>query len=357
MMRVAVLITIAVLAVACGSRGTVDASGGASGEVEAVPSGGPGESCNDVDDLRVGLPLFDYDRAEGLEDLVATVDVVLQGTLASAVWSPIEGGDPGDGSILVTLGDFGPLTPASPDVAREAQIEIGAVGNDGAPHPLADPLVFPAQTQFIAFAYVTADDPTLLQLHPQGLYLRCETDDPTVESAVEAILDPLPADAGDLSFFELADTVSFLAPPKPPRPVGDAKPIEHRVLADGLATGQPWSAAVITDTGTLAEVAPALDATVDFDTDVVFALNPAESGSCPFGPIEGLEFDTLNRVLYPVVPLADDFEFCTSDANPHLILVAVAKADLPTAPFDVWVNGDEPPSGVVDGLATYSGDG
>ena len=255
---------------------------------------------------------------------------------------------------MITLGDYGPMTPASPDVPVGARFEIGAVGDDGEPHPLVDPIEFPAQTQFIAFADLDPNDSSLLHLHPQGLHLRCENADATSDS-VETILESLPADAPALDFFGLVDTVTAVAPAKPPRPAGDITEIPHRVLADGLDTGQPWSTQVITEPEVLAALAPDLGP-VDFDAEVVFALNPAESGSCPFGPVEGLSFDKGNRVLFPVVPLAEDFEACTGDANAHLIVVAVAKADLPEAPFDVWVNGAEPPSGVVDGVSTYVGD-
>lgn len=354
--RTMAIIALALLAAACGDRTTVEAFGAASNEPESQIPGGSSESCNRVGDLRVGLPLFDYDRAEELPELVAAVDVVLQGTLDSAAWAPIEGADPGEGTILLTIDESSPLTPMSPEVPRSVQLEVAAIGSNGDPHPLVDPVAFSTQTQFVAFAYVVADTPDVLQLHPQGLYLRCEAEDPTADSEIETILEPLPSDASSLTFYELVDTISAVAPSKPPRPVGDVVAIKHRVLADGLDTGQSWSAAVITNADILAEVAPALDATIDFETEVVFALNPAESGSCPFGPMAGLEFETLNRVLYPVIPLADDFTSCTSDANPHLILVAVMKADLPEAPFEVWVNEHEPPSGVVDGVATYSSD-
>ena len=354
--RIALVLTLAVITTACGASTSVQSTGDAGNNAEAPQAGLEGESCNGVESLRTGLPLFDYDRAETLEELVAAVDVVLSGTLDSAVWSPIDGADPGEGSIAITPSEYGALTPASPEISQAVEFEIFAIGDDGDPHPLIDPLVFPAQTQFIAFADVDPADPNLLQLHPQGLYLRCESSDPTADSTIEAILEPLPADASTLSFFELVDTVSAVAPPKPPRPVGDVIEVPHRVLADGLGTGEPWSTQVVTDAETLAVITPDVDAdAVDFESGVVFALNPAESGSCPFGPIEGLEFDTLNRVLYPVVSLAGDFEACTADANPHLILVVVAKADLPEAPFDVWVNGQEPPSGVVDGVSTYLG--
>jgi len=353
---VAISLAIVLGAVGCSRPETVEVSGAAGSETGVGAPVERSESCNNVEDLRAGLPLFDYDRAGEIAQLVAAVDVVLHGTLEQAVWTPIEGADPGEGTILITPGEFGPLTPASPEVSSQVQFEIGAIGKNGGPHAVADPLLFPTQTQFIAFAHISRDEPDLLQLHPQGLYLRCEADDTIADSEIEAILEPLPEDVANLTFYELVDTISAVAPPKPPRPVGAVVPIKHRLLADGLDTGQPWSTGVVTDPDMLDAIAPELDVTVDFETEVVFALNPAESGSCPFGPMDGLEFETLNRVLYPVVPLADDFTVCTSDANPHLILVAVAKVDLPEAPFDVWVNEHEPPSGVVDGVTAYSGD-
>jgi hypothetical protein len=136
--------------------------------------------------------------------------------------------------------------------------------------------------------------------------------------------------------------------------------IDHVVLVDGEAVGESWATGVASTSDELTELwdelglqgaAPA----VDFTDDVVVYFNPAESGSCRFGPLDGVAHDPSTGRLFPVLPyedpatdVIDGERFCTSDANPHAILVQVARSDLPSADFVVWVDNFDPPAMVLN---------
>ena len=132
------------------------------------------------------------------------------------------------------------------------------------------------------------------------------------------------------------------------------RPIEHRVLLDGAAVGPTWEVAVATSSDELDALTASVFADIDFDLnletidanfaeEVVFAFHLARSGSCPLAPMEGLAFDEIEHRLYPVVSMAEPIpESCTADANPHTIMIAVRRDDLPTDSFDVWVRPEAP---------------
>gem|GEM_PF-5111199 len=134
------------------------------------------------------------------------------------------------------------------------------------------------------------------------------------------------------------------------------RPIEHRVLLDGAAVGPTWEVALATSADELDALTTKLFGEIDFDLnlesidadfaeEVVFAFHVPRSGSCPLAPLEGLAFDEIDSRLYPVVSMAEPIpESCTADANPHTIMVAVRRADLPMESFHVWVRGEDPPS-------------
>lgn len=129
--------------------------------------------------------------------------------------------------------------------------------------------------------------------------------------------------------------------------------VPHRVLVDGLdGGGRPWTTARVASDEELASLAP--EASVDWETEVVFRFTLAESGSCPFDDMQGIVFDRSHLRMYPVVPLVGDPDVCTDDANPHTIVVAVAKTDLPEGQFFIFVNGDGPPSGVTEGVTRFA---
>ena len=143
--------------------------------------------------------------------------------------------------------------------------------------------------------------------------------------------------------------------------------IDHVVLVDGAAVGEPWTTGVASAADELTDLwdklglegaAPA----VDFADDVVVYFNPAESGSCRFGPLDGVAHDPATGRLFPVVPyqdpatdVIDGERVCTSDANPHAIVVQIARRELPSTDFVVWVNNFDPPTNVLNRVTRVVG--
>ena len=137
--------------------------------------------------------------------------------------------------------------------------------------------------------------------------------------------------------------------------------IDHVVLVDGEAVGEPWTTGVANTSDELTELwgglgLPGAAPAVDFTNDVVLYFNPAESGSCRFGPLDGVAHDPVTGRLFPVLRGVDPGSgesgggTCTADANPHAIVVLVARRDLPPTDFVVWVNGFDPPANVLNGV-------
>lgn len=139
-----------------------------------------------------------------------------------------------------------------------------------------------------------------------------------------------------------------------PAGVGDeeVREIPARVVAEDVSSGEPWTTSRLTTPRELELLAPGGEA--DWDNEVVFAYTLAESGSCPFGAVERIEYSAPHQVLYPVVPLAEDFGACTDDANPHTVVIAISHDDLPEGGFSIWVDGDDPPPGVADGITFFA---
>lgn len=130
--------------------------------------------------------------------------------------------------------------------------------------------------------------------------------------------------------------------------------IPARLLVDGVAAGDVWTVTVVNTAAELdalwSELAVDLDMEpIDFTREVVIHFGPAESSSCPFAPLQAVRFDAGSGYLYPDLPIEGGPE-CTADANPHAVVVAVDRADLPTDAFSVWVANAEPPSGVASGV-------
>jgi hypothetical protein len=112
---------------------------------------------------------------------------------------------------------------------------------------------------------------------------------------------------------------------------GEVREIRARIVAEDISSGEPWTTSRLTTPRELELLAPGGEA--DWENEVVFAYTLAESGSCPFGAVERIEYSAPHQVLYPVVPLAEDFDACTDDANPHTVVIAISHQDLPEGAF------------------------
>lgn len=124
------------------------------------------------------------------------------------------------------------------------------------------------------------------------------------------------------------------------------------VLLDGHPAGPTWAVTVANTTAELdalwAELEIDLDMEpIDLDTTVVIHYGPAASSSCPFDDLVAIRHDPSTERLYPDLPLEGDPPACTDDANPHAVVVAIERADLPDEAFTVWVENADPPSGVA----------
>lgn len=132
---------------------------------------------------------------------------------------------------------------------------------------------------------------------------------------------------------------------------GTGVEIPSRTLLDGQPSGDTWTVSVVNTPDELddlwAELEVDLDMEpVDFATSVVIHFGPAASSSCPFGPLLAVRHDPDSGYLYPDLPVEGGPD-CTDDANPHAVVVAIDRADLPDEAFTIWVANDEPPPGVA----------
>lgn len=130
--------------------------------------------------------------------------------------------------------------------------------------------------------------------------------------------------------------------------------LPHRLLAEDISAGEPWNTEVVESSDEvptfLEESLVDWETEVDWGNEVLFVFTLAESSSCPLGHHQGIEFSQSDLRLYPVVEVEGSPSACTDDANPHTVAVAIQRDDLPSEEFSVWVEADEPPPGVVDGV-------
>lgn len=128
-------------------------------------------------------------------------------------------------------------------------------------------------------------------------------------------------------------------------------PVPHRLVADDLPIGEPWTTGVaVTGEELDARVTGAgLGRELDWAREVALVFTLAESSSCPFGAFEDLVMERGELVVHPDVGPEPEGD-CTADANPHTVVVAVEREALPDGGFSLWVDGDDPPPGVVDGV-------
>lgn len=335
------LVTLGVLLAACGSMQVGTANGiGADG------------SCTDTGQLVAllssGLPTFDFDVSADLEALVEESDLIVQGSLVSVVREDGES-ETGSRTRIVGFGDV--LFASDPALEEEyfatESFVVSPSSHDGFGDDPLENLVDldSGRTRFVAFLFSTgqADSPfaTLIE----GLHVSCTNDD-----LLQPVIERLP---GQLSgtFDEIVVAVLDIVDPQVPRDEDDFESVAHRLLIEDVPAGEVGLARHVES---VEDLRPEVgDVEVDFDSEVVFEFVVSESGSCPLGPLAGIEFNTVEQLLYPVTEAVERDGDCTADANPHLIVVAIAKSDLPADDFGlsttavVWPPGSEPTNFVM----------
>ncbi len=133
------------------------------------------------------------------------------------------------------------------------------------------------------------------------------------------------------------------------------RPVPYRLLAEALPIGDPYTTAVISDAATYVAIAAGagLDpADVDFDTEVVFVFNLAESSTpaCAFLPVMDLLFDETEQHLYPLALRIDPKSMCVSIWSPYQIIFGVSRDVLPQGDFSIGVDEREPGGCCDDGV-------
>ena len=205
-----VLATIALLTAACGSGAdTAIEPSVASAPVQCVDSSSIAEL------LASGSPVFDYEPALDIVSLADQTDLVVMGTLASAVRveSPeaveVIGGEQLTRVELanaVLLGEVGDGERIEFELNRSFAIQSTWTQGDD---PLGEPVLFDStRTQFIAFLNSSGlqSDPWIVP--PQGLHVWCVGD-----TEVQSVIDSVPLNStfapGE---FELAVSEALIPP-------------------------------------------------------------------------------------------------------------------------------------------------
>ena len=323
------ILALAVLLGACGSAG------------ETVESGAPLDGfapadleCSEATAaiLRSGLPTYDYDPSPDLETLIASSDLIVSGTLNRAVresgphsllteWTRVEAAE-----YVVLHGEPG---TAADRFAEDPAFLIDSSGPDDDSH--ASPVSLdPAMIRFIAFLNVTEPDTPLL-VHIEGLHVGCGAD-PAVP-----VIQPLPPGVvGSVGDIESA-VRAIVDPPTDP---SDIDVIAHQLIVSGVEVRANEMASLLTADEVRARYGADLEL-ADGLLHVEFIVG--ESGSCPLGSLNHLEFNRTTRELYPVVNDGDHgSEVCTADFNPHPIVVSISPTDLPSDEFVFTTGPDRP---------------
>lgn len=332
------MVLLALIATAC-AQNSVEAGGGA---------GSRPDECRNVASIAAllssGFPVFDYEPARDIESLIEQSDVVITGTLESVVRIESDAARVSFGSEFLTEYQIGEFV-AYGDVPEEinTSLEQGRTfhfGTDwqGGDDPLETPVLFDeTQTRFVVFLQSSDIESSPWTFGPQGFHVWCSLDD-----EVQPVIDSVPLNTTwSPDDFELA-ILDILDPP----PVFDFVDVPSRLLADDVAAGEPGSVRHIEDPR---DFNPAVgDVAVDDSEEVFFEFVVAESGTCSLGAFETLRFDQIRRVLVPQFVEVEHDGSCTLDANPHLLLVAVARRDLPTGNFSIATYAEAPTAQRVD---------
>lgn len=138
---------------------------------------------------------------------------------------------------------------------------------------------------------------------------------------------------------------------------GELLALPSVVLIDGADVGDIYTTSLAADSADFAAMWQELGLIgqapdVDFETQVVFYFGAVESRGCPLGAVVGLMYSAGEEKIFPDIPVVvpEGSTGCNADANRHAVLVAVARDDLPSGMFSLWISADDPPGCCADGV-------
>jgi hypothetical protein len=134
----------------------------------------------------------------------------------------------------------------------------------------------------------------------------------------------------------------------PQQPSGDG----WRMLADVDEVGGPYRTGIAADRQAFIALwghigLPGAPPEVDFETEVAVWFGAVHGSSCPRLRLDDVVVDQKQAILHPVITYLD-VGICTADAIGHAYVVAVDRSRLPSGPFTIQLQHDEPPPGAVE---------
>ena len=134
--------------------------------------------------------------------------------------------------------------------------------------------------------------------------------------------------------------------------------IAFEVVAEDLAVGDGPDVRVVETAGAhrnaMAESGLDIERPFEPSREVVIVFDILESSTCPFGAIRDLRYDDGPRRLYPVIERQPGDRDCTVDGNPHRVIVAVQRADLPSGELTVWLDEADPGEAYLSRIARFT---
>ncbi len=336
----AVSAAVAVAGAGCGG-GEAVVTAGSDG---AIGCGGGVQPI--VDLLAEGIPAYDYDPFDSLEELIEASDEIVVGTLRSAQRIPVESGDGSERWVTRVEPAEASSIKSTAEPFTEPFSYDSFWGRQDESDPLGRPVVFDEpQVRFVAF--LNHGGP-VFSPHIQGFAVGCHEGEPAAP-----VVDPIPGAQG-MTIEELALTVAIEAGTTTANgstATGDVVTIPHRLAVEDLDYGSPYTTRRLTAEEVWA-VAP--DFELDPDSEVFFEFNIPESGGCDAGRLERIEYNAATGRVYPVLQGAEAERSCRLDARPHVVIVAIVRQDLPDAPLTLWVGPGDPIDDIPDdAIATF----
>ena len=309
-----------VLFVAAGCAGTVETS-------DSPTFGDCDNSEELVDLLQTGLPIFDFDPSPDLATLIERSDLVVTGSLYTAVREEVTEYDE---ESWTRIAGEAQVLHASDEAFTEQFLPdpffvVPSLWPSSDPDPLGNPVVFENGTnRFIGFLVARAPGEPF-ELLVEGLHVACNGE----EDALPVIADLPPDVSGSVDDIGIA--VLAIVDPAPVRNEGDVTAIEHRLLVEDLTVGEPWTSRLLSEEDVWQIYGDDFELS---DSEVFFEFVLFESGTCPLGALDRIEFDRVSQVLFPILEVDDPDRACLGGTGgPHAIAVAIERDQLPTQMF------------------------